>query len=168
MRYEVRVGARRQWIETDPTSAAARMLVDGRAIAYDISEIVPGRLWSILIDGRAHEVAHLGGDPPRMWVDGREVRVAVSDERALAARRGPSRGGAGRYEVRAPMPGLLKAVHVREGDVVDRDSALATLEAMKMENELRAPARSRVQRLVLSAGSKVEGGALIAVLIEET
>jgi biotin carboxyl carrier protein len=60
----------------------------------------------------------------------------------------------------------LKAVHVAEGDVVDRDAALATLEAMKMENELRAPARARVQRLGVAAGTKVESGALIAVLVD--
>ena len=64
------------------------------------------------------------------------------------------------------MPGLLKSVHVSEGDVVERDAALATLEAMKMENELRAPARARVQRLGAAAGTKVESGALIAVLVD--
>jgi biotin carboxyl carrier protein len=65
------------------------------------------------------------------------------------------------------MPGLLKAVHVKEGDVVERDDPLATLEAMKMENELRAPSRAKVQRLAAAAGSKVESGALIALLVEE-
>ena len=64
------------------------------------------------------------------------------------------------------MPGLLRAVHVREGDIVEREAPIVTLEAMKMENELRAPARSRVTRLDARAGEKVEGGALLAVLTE--
>jgi len=64
------------------------------------------------------------------------------------------------------MPGLLRAVHVKEGDVVERDAPLVTLEAMKMENELRAPARARVVKLSASAGSKVEGGAVLLVLAE--
>ena len=64
------------------------------------------------------------------------------------------------------MPGLLRAVHVKEGDLVERDAALVTLEAMKMENELRAPARARVVKLSASAGSKVEGGAVLVVLAE--
>ena len=64
------------------------------------------------------------------------------------------------------MPGLLREVHVREGDVVERDARVATLEAMKMENEIRAPARARVTKLAARAGSKVEGGAVIAVLTE--
>jgi biotin carboxyl carrier protein len=64
------------------------------------------------------------------------------------------------------MPGLLRAVHVREGDVVEREAPIVTLEAMKMENELRAPARARVVRLDARAGEKVEGGAILAVLVE--
>jgi len=47
---------------------------------------------------------------------------------------------------------------------VERDAPIMTLEAMKMENELLAPARSRVVRLVVGAGTKVEGGAMLAVL----
>ncbi|HEX9437490.1 MAG TPA: acetyl-CoA carboxylase biotin carboxyl carrier protein subunit, partial [Candidatus Limnocylindria bacterium] len=105
--------------------------------------------------------------PQRMRVDGREAVVVAYDERTLAARRDRALAGGGRHEVRAPMPGLLKAVHVREGDVVERGGALATLEAMKMENELRAPARAKVQRLAAGAGAKVESGALIAVLVDE-
>ncbi len=64
------------------------------------------------------------------------------------------------------MPGFLRAVHVSEGDVVERDAPLVTLEAMKMENELRAPARGRVVKLVARAGAKVEGGIVLAVLAE--
>ena len=143
------------------------MLVDDRVLAYDAREIVPGRHWSIVVEGRAHEVVLLGGEPPRMRVDGREAIVIAYDERAAAAGRDRALAGGGRHEVRAPMPGLLKAIHVKEGDVVDQNGALATLEAMKMENELRAPSRARVQRVTATAGTKIESGALIAVLLEE-
>ncbi|MBI2324853.1 MAG: biotin/lipoyl-binding protein [Chloroflexi bacterium] len=171
MRYEVDAGGHRVRIEASPDG---RMLVDGRVVAYDAREIVAGRHWSLVIEGRAHEVVVLGGEPPtllggpaRMRVDGREAVVIASDERTLAARRDRALAGGGRHEIRAPMPGLLKAVHVREGDVVERNDALATLEAMKMENELRAPARSKVQRLAATAGAKIESGSLIAVLVDE-
>lgn len=164
MRYEVEVAARRLRVEASPDG---RLLVDDRVVAYDARDLAGARHWSIVIDGRAHEVLLLGGDPPRALVDGATVTVALADERAIAARRDRSRTIAGRHEVRAPMPGLLKAVHVAEGDVVERNAALATLEAMKMENELRAPARGRVQRLAATPGTKVESGSLIAVLVDE-
>ena len=164
MRYEVDAGGRHVRIDASPDG---RMLIDGRVVAYDAREIAAARHWSIVIDGRAHEVVLLGGDPPRMRVDGREAVVVATDERMLAARSDRALAGGGRHEVRAPMPGLLKAVHVREGDVVERNDALATLEAMKMENELRAATRAKVRQLVVSAGTKVESGSLLLVLVDE-
>jgi biotin carboxyl carrier protein len=143
-----------------------RLLLDGRVVAYEAREIAP-RQWSVVVDGASHDVVLLGGDPLRVHIDGHETTVSAADERLLAARRGRGPLATGRREIRAPMPGLLKAVHVSEGDVVERGSAVATLEAMKMENELRAPERAKVQRVHAAAGSKVESGALIAVLVEE-
>jgi 3-methylcrotonyl-CoA carboxylase alpha subunit len=164
MRYEVEVGGRRMRLETSPEG---RLTVDDSVIAYDARDLGHGRVWSIVVEGHAHEVVLLGGDPQRAQVDGRVVTLALADERAAAARADRSQVAGGRHEVRAPMPGLLKAVHVAQGDVVERGAALATLEAMKMENELRAPSRGRVQRLTAAPGTKVESGALIAVLIDE-
>jgi len=163
VRYEVEVGGRRVRVDASPDG---RMLVDGRVVAYDAREVVARTQWSVIVEGRAHEVVLLGGDPPRMRIDGVETVVIANDERVVAARRDRAQAG-GRHEVRAPMPGLLKAIHVREGDVVERNDALATLEAMKMENELRAPSRAKVQRLAASAGAKIESGTLIAVLVDE-
>jgi biotin carboxyl carrier protein len=140
--------------------------VEGGVVAYEARDLGHG-LWSVVIDGQTHEVALLGGDPPRAQVSGRSLTVSVADERAAAARADRSLAGGGRHEIRTPMPGLLKSVYVAVGDVVERGAALATLEAMKMENELRAPGRGRVQRLGAAPGTKVESGALIAVLVDE-
>ncbi len=164
MRYEVRAGARTLRVET---AVDGRMLIDGRVVAYDVFELTAGRQWSVTVEGGAHEVTLLGA-PARMLVDGIELTVTATDERTIAAHRDRAAVGGGRREVRAPMPGLLKAVHVAEGDIVERNAALATLEAMKMENELRAPERGTIQRIAVSAGARVESGALILVLVDET
>ncbi len=161
MRYEVALGDRLLHVELD---GSGRFLVDDRVVALDAFEIDRGRHWSVTLDGGSHEIVALA--PDRLLVDGTAVAVSVTDERALAAVRSGGGARSRRRELRAPMPGLLKAVHVREGDVVDEGVALATLEAMKMENELRAPLRSRIVSVAASAGSKVEGGALLMVLGE--
>jgi biotin carboxyl carrier protein len=163
--YEVTLGERELRVDL---AGDGRFLVDDAVVALDAAEIVRGRQWSVRVGGRSHEVTVLTHDPLLLLVDGVEVEARALDERAAAAAReaGTSRGG--RHELRAPMPGLLKTVHVAEGDVVERDAPLMTLEAMKMENELRAPARARVVRLAVGAGTKVEGGAMLAVLEETT
>ena len=159
----MRVGARDHRIDVDGDD---RFLVDGEAVAAETLETVRRRQWHVRIEGRAHEVTVLTREPLRLLVDGTEVVASAIDERSALARRGTRQAAGGRHEVRAPMPGLLKAVHVREGDLVERDAALLTLEAMKMENELRAPARGRVVKLAARAGSKVEGGAVLVIVAE--
>jgi biotin carboxyl carrier protein len=163
VRYEVHIADHGARVDLD---AAGRALVDGEAVSAEIEEVVRGRQWHVLLAGTTHEITLLTREPMRLLVDGVEVDAVAVDERALAASRGTRHHATGRHELRAPMPGLLRTVHVREGDIVERDAPLFTLEAMKMENELRAPARARVTRLDAQAGAKVEGGALLAVLVE--
>ena len=162
MRYAVRAGERDLEIETSPDG---RFLVGDSVIAADLVEVVRSRVWSVVIDGHAHEVAFLGGD--RVWVDGDEVRLAIDDERAVAAGGAGARAGSAREEIRAPMPGLLKRLHVAEGAHVVAGDALVTLEAMKMENELRAGHAGTVARIAVAEGTKVEGGALLVVISPE-
>jgi biotin carboxyl carrier protein len=164
MRYEVTLDDRRVRVELGEDG---RFTVEDRAVAADVREIVRGRQWSITLDGEAHEITVVTHDPLRIDLDGHDVRAAVIDERALRASRGAVGLRAGRIELRAPMPGLLKAVHVKEGDRVDAQAPLATLEAMKMENELLAPSAGRIAKVRATAGAKVEAGAVLIVIASD-
>ncbi len=66
----------------------------------------------------------------------------------------------------APTPGVVRVVHVSEGDQVAKGQLLVTLEAMKMEHHLRAPVDGVVSAVRCAAGAAVDGGALL-VKIEE-
>jgi len=159
MRYAARAGDRELLIEVTPEG---RFLVGDRVLAADLAEAVPGRVWSVIIDGQAHEVAFVGAD--RVWVDGDEIGLAIEDERAVAAGRAGGRSADARQEIRAPMPGLLKRVHVAVGTAVAEGDPLVTLEAMKMENELRAAHPGTVTQVAAAEGTKVEGGTLLIVI----
>jgi len=164
MRYEVTLGDRRVRVEL---SDNGRFTVDDHAVAANVRETVRGRQWSIRLEGQSHEVTVVTHDPLRLDIGGRDVRATVIDERALRAGRGSGAARVGRVEIRAPMPGLLKAVHVKEGDHVAADAPLATLEAMKMENELLAPSAGRIAKVRATAGTKVEAGAVLIVIARD-
>ena len=164
MRYEVTLDDRRVRVEVGEDG---RFTIEDRVVAADVRETVRGRQWSITVEGQSHEITVVTHDPLRLDLDGQDVRVAVIDERALRASRGAVGLRTGRVELRAPMPGLLKAVHVKEGDRVDADAPLATLEAMKMENELLAPSAGRIAKVRATAGAKVEAGAVLIVIANE-
>jgi biotin carboxyl carrier protein len=98
-------------------------------------------------------------------VDG--VPVAVSIIPWRAARGGPGKGAAaaeGPQRVTSPMPGKIVKVLVKPGDRVDARQGLVVVEAMKMENELRARAGGTVTEVRVTEGSSVEAGAILVVL----
>jgi biotin carboxyl carrier protein len=91
-------------------------------------------------------------------VDGQVVDAAVLDERAA---RLASAAAGGRHQgretaVRAPMPGLVVAVPVEAGQGVAKGTTLVVLSAMKMQNELTAPADATVKEVLVSTGQTVD------------
>jgi biotin carboxyl carrier protein len=76
----------------------------------------------------------------------------------------PRKAVSGPVRITAPMPGKLVRVLVRPGDEVAAGQPLVVIEAMKMQNELRAPRATRVKELTAGEGQAVETGALLVVL----
>ncbi len=74
---------------------------------------------------------------------------------------------AGSDHLRAPMPGLVKHVHVDAGAPVTKDAPLLVLEAMKMEHTLKAPRDGIVEQCCVDTGDQVEEGALLLQLQSE-
>ena len=64
----------------------------------------------------------------------------------------------------APMPGTILGVNVKEGDVVAAGQVLCILEAMKMENEIKAPNAGTVKQVLVGRGQSVETGAPLVVI----
>ena len=101
-----------------------------------------------------------------LWVDGYRHEVEALDERMRAIRElaGRSAQATGPAPLLAPMPGMIVRVHVQAGDVVQPGQALIVMEAMKMENELRATAPATVKAVLARVGTAVEKGALLLEL----
>ena len=101
-----------------------------------------------------------------IWVDGFRHEVEALDERMRAIRElaGASAGPVGPAPLVAPMPGMIVRVNVQIGDQVQPGQGLVVMEAMKMENELRAQSSATVKAVLAQPGSAVEKGALLIEL----
>ena len=107
------------------------------------------------------QVAVLPRGPGRWWVSSRRggQLAEVTDPLTHLARQGAAGRGARRREVvTAYMPGRVVAVLVAEGEEVRAGQGILVLEAMKMENEIRAEHDGVVKRVLVAAGEAVEGG----------
>jgi len=103
-------------------------------------------------------------------VDGWRFELVVEDETRAVLReraskvRGAVAGAGGRLEIRAIIPGRVASVAVNPGDRVEAGQTLLAVEAMKMQNELRAPRSGTVARIPATAGATVELGDVLVVL----
>lgn len=148
----VEVQDERRVVVTGPageTSAECARLPDGRR-----SVIFPdGRQ----LTGRAVESA---GGRVEAWRGPRRLHVDLADPlRDLAAASADASGGP--REIRALIPGRVVEVRVRQGDEVAAGATVLVIEAMKMQNEIRAEAAALVTRIDCVAGQTVEAGALL-------
>lgn len=136
-------------------------------IEVDLSEVSGEPLYSLLINGESYE-AYVYPDEEGMLVLllGQFFPVRVMEEREKRLRTSQlTSAGAGEFVLRAPMPGLIVAVPVAEGQKVEKGQILVILESMKMQNELRAPRSGRVTRLQVRPGESVEQRQILLHLV---
>jgi biotin carboxyl carrier protein len=118
---------------------------------------------AVLTDGSRSELCVVEGSGSDWMVTIRGRRIAVSArswrERVLAEAESAAGRHGGPVEVRATLPGLVVTVAVKDGDGVAEGDTLLTIEAMKMQNEVRSPRAGRVAGLMAAPGQTVGAGA---------
>jgi biotin carboxyl carrier protein len=123
----------------------------------------PG-VYSVLIDGRSYE-ARVEPSEGRVfvWINGRRFDVEVRDPRRWSAGKRGLRAE-GRENLTAPMPGKVVRVLVALGDVVEPGQGVVVVEAMKMQNEMKASRAGRVFAIPVREGATVSAGEILATI----
>jgi acetyl/propionyl-CoA carboxylase alpha subunit len=170
MTFEVEVGGRRFSVAVERTGQAGRfrMTLDGVTRLIDASRTgqfglslleagtVPLRVTvPLLVPGNrpGELLVVLGGRTIAATVNGRRSAHAVG-----------TRHGDGHVTIVAPMPGRVVRVLAVVGEEVEARQPVMVVEAMKMENELRAPRAGRIREIVVTPGTSVEAGRILAVI----
>jgi len=133
--------------------------VDGKVYEVDFESVSGQPVYSLIVDGRSHESYVAPGDHDwQVLLRGRLYPVTVEDEREKRLRSAAGGGVAetGEFHLRAPMPGLIVAILVGEGQAIKKGQVLLILESMKMQNELKSPRDGVIGRVRVKAGETVE------------
>jgi biotin carboxyl carrier protein len=137
-----------------------------RTGAADLVKTGPGQ-YSLVLNGRSHRVLVLKEDKEnktvRLRIGAHTYTVQLEDEQAhLMHELGLDRSqGLAVKEVKAPMPGLVLKMLVKEGDAVKKNDAILILEAMKMENVIKSPGDAVVKKIHAQEKTAVEKGQLL-------
>lgn len=145
--------------------------VAGKEMRADLRRIGDLDLYSLLLDGRSYEVhvQETDRNSARVMVSGQgyegyEVRVMDERTHRLAKSRGGLSGLVADSAIKAPIPGLVVKVNVQEGEEVKAGQSVVILQAMKMENELRAPRGGTITTIKCKPGDSVNQGDVLVTL----
>ncbi len=159
MKYTVLVDGREVVLDVIEGGDGIRIRAGEREMPAEFRRIRGDGAWTLRLGERTHCVVVADGvDGGSVTVGNRAYRVSVEDEREAAAHavRGPRT--AGPRVLRSAMPGIVREVHVAEGAEVAARQPLLVLEAMKMQNEVRADRPGRVEKVHVAPGATVARG----------
>jgi biotin carboxyl carrier protein len=166
MQFDMEIGGRERRVVVTRTGAAFAVTVDGRTHHVDAARLdahtlslIVDTVWpkdaTIAVDGAAGQLS--------VVIDGVPITVALNGGRRRRRDDG-GHAGSGPQRVLAPMPGKIVRVLVRNGDTVAARQPVVVVEAMKMENELRAARNGTVAEVHAREGQSVDAGALLVMI----
>lgn len=162
MKYVVQLNDERHAVKVEGGEAT----VDDEAVHVEMDAAEGAPVYVVRIGNEVHRVVaetHAGRGRYTLWIDGYRFDAEALDERTRAIRdlSAATAGPSGPAPVIAPMPGLIVRVNVKVGDRVEAGQGIVVMEAMKMENELRAVSAGMVTRVAAEPGTAVEKGAVL-------
>ena len=176
MVYEVEVNGRRRQVVVHRVDGGFAVAVDGRQWTVDAARIDAQTL-SLLIEGApgqkggparalSHEVtlAPIRGGELVVTVGDIPIAVSMNGRRRSSTTDEAAQGGSGPERLTAPMPGKIVRVLVKTGEAVSARQPVVVIEAMKMENEMRASRAGTVAEIHVRDGQSVDAGTLLAVI----
>jgi len=145
-------------VEITPEGGRRRIRLGGAEILFDWVRLADGH-YSLILDNRVWDL-HLGPGNDACTVSSHEgtYTFRISGSRHSGTRPHLEEGLSGLQRICAEMPGKVVRVLVREGETVAYDQSLLILEAMKMQNDIRAPKAGIVKEIAAAGGTAVGTG----------
>jgi len=163
-KYTVEVAGRTLTVEVD----GDEVRLEGHGVEAQLGGTRGDVRRRIVNGSRGREFVVAAGAERGQWrlsTGGHRFDVQVLDERARAVRAAGGGATQGAGTLKAPMPGLVVRVLVAEGDPVEAGRGMVVVEAMKMENELKAGGSGTVRKVHVKPGDRVEKGSPLVEVV---
>ena len=167
MKYKVRIAEEDIDLEVVHSGDATSVKLGDRTHAADLVRIAGSPVYSLVLGGRSYEVSvHRRNGRYELVIGGENYDAHVMDERAMriAEATGDVAGTQSGETILAPMPGVVVGIAIAVGDAVEPGQGVVTLEAMKMENELKSAVEGEVKEIKVEVGQGVAQGEPLVVI----
>jgi biotin carboxyl carrier protein len=166
MKYSVQLNDERKAVSIEPDGVRYE---DAAPVHAELSDVAGSPVRMVKVGTYVYRVLaekKQGRGRYALWIDGYRFDTEALDERTRAIRdlSAANAPPAGPAPIVAPMPGLIIRVTVNPGDEIQAGHGVVVMEAMKMENELRAITSGRVKSVLVTPGTAVEKGTVLVEL----
>jgi biotin carboxyl carrier protein len=163
MTYDIAIAGKHYRLELEPVERTWSCRLEGSEIEVDAVLARPDVL-SLRIGNTAYEVKceRVGADL-HLWVGGVGFTAEVRDPRSLRGRARTDQDH-GPRKLTAPMPGKVVRLLLGPGAEVEAGTGVLVVEAMKMQNEVKSPKKGIVQKILVSEGTAVNAGDVLAIV----
>lgn len=171
-KYLMRLGDDLTEVEIEEGPHGVRVRINDQWHTISLEQIGDSALYSLMVDDRPYEFfaeERSGGFDivigPQRYSVLRESHGRRAPPPPAPPTAAEKPGVAGGWVVLSPMNGLIQEICVSAGDTAEVGDILAVIEAMKMNNELRAQRSGRVAEIYVSEGQRVEQGSALLLLV---
>ncbi|OGC84283.1 MAG: hypothetical protein A2W07_05105 [candidate division Zixibacteria bacterium RBG_16_43_9] len=166
MKYVAEIKDKNYQIDITETDGKLEVKLDGKPVSVDFSQVKPPNFFSFLVDNKSFDVEIIKNSES-YWVNmnGRKYECFLEDEKISRLKdiAGFKKEILHEKELKTPMPGLVLAIEVKEGDLVKTGQGVAIVEAMKMENELKAKFDGKVKQIRVKPGQAVDRDEVLVI-----
>ena len=166
MKYIAKIENKSHQIYISEVDGKLEVSLDGKPISVDFVQVKPPNFFSFLVDNKSFDVEIIKNSES-YWVNmnGRKYECFLEDEKISRLKdiAGFKKEILHEKELKTPMPGLVLAIEVKEGDLVKTGQGVAIVEAMKMENELKAKFDGRVKKIKVKPGQAVDKDEVLVI-----
>ncbi len=175
-RYLMRLGDSLTEVEIEEGPAGIRVRINDKWHSTSLEQIGHSALFSLIVDDRPHEFFAEERSGGFDIVIGTQRYTVLRERSGRPAAAAPLPAGhtlherpgdAGGWVLLSPMTGLVQEMYVAAGDAVQAGDVLMLIEAMKMNNELRALRSGQVREVYVSQGQRVEQGSALLLLVQD-
>ncbi len=170
MQYEIEVNGQSRQVSVVRKDGGFVVSFDDQRWVVDAAHVA-GHTLSLLIAGEEQVLSHeipVAIDPVSghhvFGIGPVPVPVSLNARRRYGRKDDAASGGSGPQRIVAPMPGKIVRIVGKPGDAVLHRQPVVVIEAMKMENELRASRDGTVTEVLVQEGQSVEAGTLLAII----
>ena len=162
--FEVVISKNTEMLRFEWNGDSSIVLIGDRQIRLD-PICYSNHCYSLLIDGQSFDIlVHEDNDTYQVLVNGKPFEVVLRDPKRLRKGSGSAEDSAGPMSVSTPMPGKVVKLLVQVGTAVQEGQGVVVVEAMKMQNELKAPKSGVVEKILVEENQPVNAGESLLIV----